>query len=107
MRNNNGFEQEQRCIVQVPAARLLRSILLIPLYMFAMADGIKRPDDIQAAWNTALKVLICIAMFFAAQLVKTVAAKLVARSFYKRAHFDKMQDALNKVRPTPHMWNSQ
>lgn len=79
--------------------RLLRSLLLIPLYMLVMADGIARPEEIEMAYTTALKVLICFTAFSGAQLLKTVAAKLVARSFYKRAHFDKMQDALNKVVP--------
>ena len=36
-------------------------------------------------------------LFFFANLLKTLAAKLMATSFHTEAHFHKMQEALQKV----------
>ena len=43
------------------------------------------------------KALVCLALFCATDLLKTLAAKSLARTFHKEAHFVKMQDALEKV----------
>ena len=43
------------------------------------------------------KALVCLALFCATDLLKTLAAKSLARTFHKEAHFAKMQDALEKV----------
>jgi len=52
----------------------------------------------QWAWNTVLKVLLCLVLFCGTDLLKTLAAKSLARTFHKDAHFAKMQDALEKAR---------
>jgi hypothetical protein len=60
----------------------------------------------QWAWNTVLKVLLCLVLFCGTDLLKTLAAKSLARTFHKDAHFAKMQDALEKARradPRPRM----
>ncbi len=45
-----------------------------------------------------LQVLVCFVIGAAANVLKTLAAKLMATQFHRQAHFDKMQDALSKVR---------
>ena len=47
------------------------------------------------------KALVCLALFCGTDLLKTLAAKSLARTFHKEAHFAKMQDALEKVLPKP------
>lgn len=44
------------------------------------------------------QVLVCLVIAACANVLKTLAAKLLATSFHRQAHFDKMQDALSKVR---------
>lgn len=46
---------------------------------------------------SVLQVLVCILIGAGASVLKTLAAKLLATSFHRQAHFDKMQDALSKV----------
>jgi hypothetical protein len=42
-------------------------------------------------------VLGCLLIAACANVLKTLAAKLLATTFHRQAHFDKMQDALSKV----------
>lgn len=51
----------------------------------------------QLAWASVVKLLVCFILFNVGNVVKTLLAKLLSSHFHKRAHFDKMQDALNKV----------
>lgn len=44
------------------------------------------------------QALVCVLIGAGANVLKTLAAKLLATSFHRQAHFDKMQDALSKVR---------
>ena len=83
--------------VQRPGTMLLRMLLLIPLYVVAFADGIARPEDVQLAYTLVLKSLICLTLFAAGNVLKTLLAKLLASHFHRRAFFDKLQDALQKV----------
>ena len=41
---------------------------------------------------------MCLALGSSANVIKTLLAKLLASQFHRRAHFDKMQDALQKAR---------
>jgi hypothetical protein len=43
------------------------------------------------------QVLGCLLIAACANVLKTLAAKLLATTFHRQAHFDKMQDALSKV----------
>ena len=70
---------------------------MLLLFVAAFKDGRVRPDEIQLAYVTALKVLLCLVLLTGGNIVKTLVAKLLSSHFHKRAHFDKMQDALNKV----------
>ena len=45
-----------------------------------------------------MQVLICIVLAASADLLKVLCAKMMASHFHRKAHFDKMQDAINKVR---------
>lgn len=76
---------------------MLRMLLLIPLFVYAFADGIERPVDVQLAYSLVLKLLICSALFAAGNVLKTLLAKLLASHVHRQAFFDKMQDALQKV----------
>ena len=67
------------------------------LFLVSFADGKPRVEYVQLAWSTTLKVLICLILCSVADVAKTLLAKLLSSHFHKRAHFDKMQDALNKV----------
>ena len=50
---------------------------------------------------TALaRALGCLVLFFFANLLKTLGAKIMATSFHTEAHFKKMQEALQKARHT-------
>ena len=74
---------------------------MLLLFVAAFKDGRVRPDEIQLAYVTALKVLLCLVLLTGGNIVKTLVAKLLSSHFHKRAHFDKMQDALNKVTMLP------
>lgn len=77
---------------------LLRMLLLIPLFILAFTDEIERPEDVQLAYMTVLKLLACLVLFTLGNVIKTLLAKLLASNFHRKAFFDKMQDALQKVR---------
>lgn len=76
---------------------LLRMLLLIPLFVVAFADGRSRPEEVQVAYLLVLRALACLVLFAGGNLLKTLLAKLLASHFHRRAFFDKMQDALQKV----------
>lgn len=40
---------------------------------------------------------MCLVLFTVANVLKTLLTKIVASNFHRRAHFQKMEDALNKV----------
>ena len=77
---------------------LLRMLLLVPLFVASFADGIPRPEEVQLAYIIVLKLLFCLALFAAGNVAKTLLAKLLASHVHKRSFFDKMQDALEKVK---------
>jgi hypothetical protein len=43
------------------------------------------------------QTLVCLTLFTAANVLKTLLAKVMSSTFHKRAYFDKMQDALQKA----------
>ena len=87
--------------MQKPATMMLRMLLLVPLFIFAFADGIKRPEEVQLAYSLVLRLLICLALFAGGNVLKTLMAKLLASHVHRQAFFDKMQDALQKVSLSP------
>lgn len=76
---------------------MLRMLLLVPLFVSAFADGIDRPEEVQLAYSLALRLLLCLALFAGGNVLKTLLAKLLASHVHRRAFFEKMQDALQKV----------
>ena len=44
-----------------------------------------------------MQVLICIVLAASADLLKVLCAKMMASHFHRKAHFEKMQDAINKA----------
>jgi len=84
-------------LLQKSVARCLRACLALLLFLVSFADGREREEYVQLAWSTILKILVCLILCSVADVAKTLLAKLLSSHFHKRAHFDKMQDALNKV----------
>lgn len=82
-------------------ARFLRACLALLLFLVSFADGKEREEYVQLAWSTIMKILTCLILCSVADVAKTLLAKLLSSHFHKRAHFDKMQDALNKVNILP------
>lgn len=76
---------------------MLRMLLAIILFVVAFADRTERPEDVQLAYSLALRLLICLALLAAGNVLKTLLAKLLATHVHRKAFFDKMQDALRKV----------
>ena len=85
---------------QKPAARLIRTCLLIGLYLWIFSDGEEQtwPPELLLTYQTVLKALLCLLLFCTADLIKAMLAKTVSGHFHTSLHFMKMQDALNKVR---------
>ena len=83
--------------LQKSVARFLRAFLALLLFLVSFADGKEREEYVQLAWSTIMKILICLILCSVAEVAKTLLAKLLSSHFHMLAHFDKMQDALNKV----------
>jgi hypothetical protein len=85
---------------QKPAARLIRTCLLIGLYLWIFSDGEEAswPPELLLTYRTVLKGLLCLLLFCTADLMKATLAKTVSGHFHTSLHFMKMQDALNKAR---------
>ena len=90
--------------LQTPAAWLLRALLLPALFLACFPPG-HQSEDGQLVWWLLVKLLICCVLGACAHLLKTLLAKLMASNFHKRAHLDKIQDALNKVRGPRSAWS--
>lgn len=90
-------------LLQKPAARLIRTCLLIGLYLWIFSDGEEWPAELLYTYKTVLKILFCMLLFCTADLIKAALAKMVAGHFHSSLHFSKMQDALNKVRHHSHL----
>ncbi|KAK9823582.1 hypothetical protein WJX72_003976 [[Myrmecia] bisecta] len=95
--------------IQQPVARLLRAVMLLPLFMITFSDGTDGPPPVQHSWRIIIKLLVCLVLFAGANVLKTLLAKVMASHFHQKAHFEKMQDALNKEfflhslsQPRPH-----
>ena len=74
---------------------------MLVLFLACFPPRHQEADEGRTVWWLAIKLLVCGMIAACAHLLKTLLAKLMASNFHKRAHFDKIQDALNKVRPAP------
>ena len=91
--------------LQSPATTLLRAVLLIPLFVTTFAVAAAHQEEAQHSYSFVLKALACLVLFAAGNLLKTLLAKLLASHFHRRAFFDKMQDALQKVKQVGWPWH--
>ncbi|MEW5307834.1 MAG: hypothetical protein WDW36_010208 [Sanguina aurantia] len=87
--------------VQERAHPFLFCVLLLPWYqicfVWAWCGGDRCSSRTYAtATDIIWKVLLCIMIWNLANLIKTVAAKLLSTHFYRTAHFKKLQKALEK-----------
>lgn len=71
--------------------------LLIPLFVGCFYTKNNENKHVQNVFRTLARLLGCLLLFFFANVLKTLVAKIMASHFHKEAHFEKMQEALQKV----------
>lgn len=87
------------CCAQKWLQRTLCVALFMALFAGLFQQSVNRtgdPDLIDAYW-IIIKTAGCILLACSANVLKTLAAKLMSNHFYRDSYFDKMQDALCKV----------
>lgn len=87
-------------LLQKPLRRFLRVALLIPLFVGCFYTKFNdQSSHVRSVFRTLTRLLGCLLLFFFANVLKTLVAKIMASHFHKEAHFEKMQEALQKVQP--------
>ena len=71
--------------------------LLIPLFVGCFYTKDNENSHVKNVFRTLARLLGCLLLFFFANVLKTLVAKIMASHFHKEAHFEKMQEALQKV----------
>jgi len=84
-------------MLQKPLRRFLRVALLIPLFVGCFYTKDNENTHVKNVFRTLARLLGCLLLFFFANVLKTLVAKIMASHFHKEAHFEKMQEALQKV----------
>lgn len=84
-------------MLQKPLRRFLRVALLIPLFVGCFYTKDNENNHVKNVFRTLARLLGCLLLFFFANVLKTLVAKIMASHFHKEAHFEKMQEALQKV----------
>ena len=84
-------------VAQKPLRRFLRVALLIPLFVGCFYTKNNENTHVHNVFQTLARLLGCLLLFFFANVLKTLVAKIMASHFHKEAHFEKMQEALQKV----------
>ncbi|KAL0039998.1 hypothetical protein WJX79_001782 [Trebouxia sp. C0005] len=79
-----------------PLRRFLRVALLIPLFVGCFYTKDNENTHVKNVFRTLARLLGCLLLFFFANVLKTLVAKIMASHFHKEAHFEKMQEALQK-----------
>ena len=75
----------------------MRVALLIPLFVGCFYTKNNENTHVHDVFQTLARLLGCLLLFFFANVLKTLVAKIMASHFHKEAHFEKMQEALQKV----------
>ena len=75
----------------------MRVALLIPLFVGCFYTKNNENTHVQSVFRTLARLLGCLLLFCFANVLKTLVAKIMASHFHKEAHFEKMQEALQKV----------
>lgn len=76
----------------------LISILLAATFQPYAYSG---DDTVHRFYRTLLRIACCAVLFSFGMVLKTLGAKMLSSNFNKNSFFDKMQDALRKVKPSP------
>ena len=71
--------------------------LLIPLFVGCFYSKDNTNNHVRNVFQTLARLMGCLLLFFFANVLKTFIAKIMASHFHKEAHFEKMQEALQKV----------
>lgn len=85
------------CVLQKPLRRFLRVALITPLFVGCFYTKNFTNSHVKDVFQTLSRLLGCMLLFFFANVLKTLVAKIMASHFHKEAHFEKMQEALQKV----------
>lgn len=72
-------------------------VLVVPLFAGCFAGKENDNGTVHGVYVNILRALGCLSLFFFANVLKALAAKLMATSFHTETHFRKMQEALEKV----------
>ena len=83
--------------LQKPLRRFLRVALITPLFVGCFYTKNVTNSHVKDVFQTLSRLLGCMLLFFFANVLKTLVAKIMASHFHKEAHFEKMQEALQKV----------
>ena len=84
-------------MLQKPLRRFLRVALLTPLFIGCFYSKDLANGHVKDVFRTLCRLLGCLLLFTFANVLKTLLAKIMASHFHKEAHFEKMQEALQKV----------
>ena len=87
-------------MLQKPLARFVRVVLVVPLFIYCFKGREADNGTVHNVYVNLARVLGCFSLFFFANVLKALAAKLMATSFHQETHFKKMQEALRKVSST-------
>lgn len=83
--------------LQKPLRRFLRVALMTPLFVGCFYSKNFTNYHVKDVFRTLCRLLGCLLLFTFANVLKTLLAKIMASHFHKEAHFEKMQEALQKV----------
>lgn len=86
-------------LTQKPLRRFLRVALITPLFVGCFYSKDLTNSNVKDVFRTLSRLLGCLLLFTFANVLKTLLAKIMASHFHKEAHFEKMQEALQKVSP--------
>jgi len=76
--------------------RMLRMVAWIPVSAALFGPVSNRAEGVKTVYETILRLLGCVALFWLGNILKTVIARSISSHFHKEAHFHKMKDALEQ-----------
>lgn len=71
--------------------------LILPIFVACFSGRANDGAGVKKAYDIMVRLLGCGILFFFANVLRTLIAKLMSTHFHKEAHFKKMQEALQKV----------
>lgn len=82
--------------VRISLGRFLRSVLWIPVFAALFGPASNRAEGVRTVYFTILRLLGCFALFWLANVIKTLIARSISSHFHQGAHFAKMRSALEQ-----------